>query len=473
MTNATKNRLQARFKQLLDDTKQSPRTLFDIEAMTLQLREQLTAITLEEISNEAKENQQRETPENAPALSPAEQTNAAPTNLETNIGSASKICCPLCHRAAWYKGERSRHLTTRAGILCLIRRYYYCKRCKKGTCPVDARLHLPADSQFTAPVRQKVAYLCALLPFDAAMKTLHYLANIAVSARSAQRLCKEAQHSAARFAEAFTKERDKQCLPLAFAAALPASLPRPEVLYIQADGVQTPMRGGSYKEMKIGVVRSEHKDGREDRPSRYVNHLGEAKDFAPRLESLAIACGSLCAKSLVFLGDGAAWLWNIAQSRFPKAVQILDFWHALEYVAAVARDAFKDAAKDAAKDAWLCARATEMKASAWGLFGAALAIVRPCAAESVDAVVRYFGNHACRMDYAKYLKAGLCIGSGLAESSCKRIVTQRLKGSGMRWSEPGAQSMGLLRCLLLGGEWEALVSFWNRQLDGAISSPLS
>lgn len=46
------------------------------------------------------------------------------------------------------------------------------------------------------------------------------------------------------------------------------------------------------------------------------------------------------AKCLVVLGDGAVWLWKLAETRFPKAIQILDFWHALEYVGAVVREAF-------------------------------------------------------------------------------------------------------------------------------------
>ncbi len=312
-----------------------------------------------------------------------------------------------------------------------MRRYYYCKRCQHGVCPLDARLRLPSKCDFTPLVVQEIACLCACLPFEQATQLLHRLTGANVSARSAERLC---LNQADEQSTAFRERRDAESLPLAFvpSPSLPASLPRPEVLYIEAYGVQTPMCGGHWhaqmpprafrKEMKVGVVRSEYKDGRTDKPSRYVNYLGDARTFGSRLESLSINCGSLTAQSVVFLGDGAAWLWNLAQTCFPKAIQILDFWHAFEYMGKVAREAFPE--QESCKEAWLSARASEMKRSAWTQVHSALEAVRTQATESVESAVRYFTSHASRMDYASYLKKGLCIGSGLAESSCKRLVTQ-------------------------------------------------
>lgn len=151
-------------------------------------------------------------------------------------------------------------------------------------------------------------------------------------------------------------------------------------------------------------------------------------------------------------------------------IYLLDFWHALEYVGAVVREAFPNDEEGGKK--WLSERASEMKRSAWKDVHAALDCVRPVAKETVESATRYFTNNKSRMDYACYLRKGLRIGSGLAESSCKRLVTQRLKGSGMHWSEQGAQVICSLRGLLLGGQWEDLVAFWNRQVQKPILSPL-
>ena len=79
----------------------------------------------------------------------------------------------------------------------------------------------------------------------------------------------------------------------------------------------------------------------------------------------------------------------------------------------------------------------------------------------VDRQVRqYVCNHMDRMDYPSYRAKGWLIGSGPVEAACKQVVGQRLKGSGMRWGEAGADAVCHLRALYLSqpGQWE---SFWK------------
>jgi hypothetical protein len=255
---------------------------------------------------------------------------------------------------------------------------------------------------------------------------------------------------------------------------------------LEADGVHYPLKNGEMGleernktgEMKVGVVRAEFIDGREQMSTHYMSCAQEAGTFAKQWEALALFCGSLKANTVVVLGDGAAWIWNIASQRFPLAVQILDFFHASEYVARVARDMFGEDAT--ALKNWLSARLSQMQRSEWSAFWEAIddLCVLPSFDASLESLVRlrtYFTNHASRMDYASYLSRGLCIGSGLAESSCKRIVTERLKCSGMRWSVEGAQVIARLRGFFLGGEWEEFVAFWNAYDKGQprrLTSPL-
>ena len=464
MTEETKQRLLERFEQILNATDKKPRTINDIEEIALQIRDQVAQVAVEEISHEASSPQDQE--QQAPS-----ESEVCSTPIEEKL---TKVGCCNCPGTAWYKGERSRRIVTLAGEICLTRRYFYCRRCNTGFCPMDTRLTLPQGSSFTDAVSQEIAYLSACLPFEQATKAFSRLARVCLSARSAQRLCLTKVRQQV---ESFLLERDLKALPQAFAplASLSHCSPKPIIHYVAADGIQTPMQEGSWKEMKVGVVRSEHRDGRQDQASRYVNHLGDAKRFGNCLESLAIDCGSLTAQCLVFLGDGAPWLWNLASTHFPRAIQILDFWHALEYVGKVARERFPEPEQTLVRNEWLSSRASEMKKSDWVKVHQSLESVRSLALESVTAAVRYFSNNASRMDYKSYLKRGLCIGSGVAESACKRLVTQRLKGSGMHWSEKGAQVICSLRCLLLGGEWDAFVEFWNRQLfisSTPIPSPL-
>jgi hypothetical protein len=67
------------------------------------------------------------------------------------------------------------------------------------------------------------------------------------------------------------------------------------------------------------------------------------------------------------------------------------------------------------------------------------------------------------MDYPRYQRLGLQVGSGVVDSACKQGVTHRLKGAGMRWREAGAQTVARLRCLLLGGEWQAFLRQRNQE----------
>uniref|UniRef100_UPI00286B2218 UPF0236 family transposase-like protein n=1 Tax=Armatimonas sp. TaxID=1872638 RepID=UPI00286B2218 len=283
---------------------------------------------------------------------------------------------------------------------------------------------------------------------------------------SAQRLCSQV---IAPQVQEYLEQRQQEMLPLAFQTEqkLPADLPTPEVLYIESDGVHTPMRDGTWREMKVGVVRAEFRDGREQMPSRYLCTMEEASRFGKHWEALALSCGYLKAGSLAVLGDGAAWIWNLASGCFPRAQQILDFYHASEYVAAVAEDVFGDG-----KQAWLSSRLCEMKRSSWTCFWKAIEALGRSDLESISRLKTYFGNNASRMDYGEYLGRGLCIGSGLAESSCKRVVSQRLKGAGMRWSVGGGEVIARLRGFLLGNELDAFFAFWNRRAFQPATSPL-
>jgi hypothetical protein len=68
--------------------------------------------------------------------------------------------------------------------------------------------------------------------------------------------------------------------------------------------------------------------------------------------------------------------------------------------------------------------------------------------ESHRVWLTYLENQVHRMDYPKYLAQGWQIGSGSVESACKQVVNERLKGTGMRWGESGADAVCRLRGLL-------------------------
>ncbi len=72
--------------------------------------------------------------------------------------------------------------------------------------------------------------------------------------------------------------------------------------------------------------------------------------------------------------------------------------------------------------------------------------------------VGYFEENRIRMDYPRFRALGFSIGSGVVESSCKHVVGERLKGTGMRWDEEGAENILALRCHDLNGRWDTIWS---------------
>ncbi len=467
MNEATKNRLRVRLSDLIDSLTEQPQTIDEWETLVLDLRERCAQAALDEIGKEISQEISQEIDASTPSKAPPVPEVASPPNT---VACSCKLPCPHCGKSAWYKGDRVRQVVMLVGSLTVKRRYFGCRHCKSGFCPADAALGVVSGSSLTLRVQQEIAYLSGCLPYSQASQTLQRLTGVTVSSRTAQRLC---VGQAGAVARAFEEAQEAALLPLAYErtellTVVAPELPQPDVVYTVADGIQTPMRDGSWREMKVGAVQSRYRDGRVDQPTRYVCHLGGSERFGKHWEALGIGGGSLGAERVVVLGDGAAWLWRQAEEHFPCATHILDFFHALEYVGAVARAAFGEGEKAASVSRkWLSEQASEMKRSQWDKVRNSLKAVRAwtsAAEEAVDTALRYFRNHAERMDYARYLREGLSIGSGLAESSCKRLVTQRLKGSGMRWSETGAQAVGSLRSFHLGDDgnaWNTFCDYWK------------
>ena len=85
--------------------------------------------------------------------------------------------------------------------------------------------------------------------------------------------------------------------------------------------------------------------------------------------------------------------------------------------------------------------------------------------EEIEKLEGYLNNNSTRIDYKSYLKQGLMIGSGVVESSNRRVVTQRLKQAGMHWSKMGAEGVMALRAAYLShsNRWS---NFWQTSSSG-------
>lgn len=185
---------------------------------------------------------------------------------------------------------------------------------------------------------------------------------------------------------------------------------------------------------------------------RYFCDMTEADQFGKLLWATGCQVKADLSPELIFLGDGAVWIWNLVARYYPNAVQIVDWYHAEERLEIVASAAFPPGPE---RTSWL----EGVKQALWE--GQVEAVVSACeafaaACELARKAVHYFYSNAERMRYDRFREAGYMIGSGTVESGCKQIVTQRLKLPGAQWTVRGAVQTAKARAAWLSGQWKSL-----------------
>jgi hypothetical protein len=352
-----------------------------------------------------------------------------------------------CGGEASCEGYRPKAVQTVVGWITLRRAYYACAHCGQGHCPLDAALGLTRDS-LSPGVRRLAGRFGALLPFAEAAASLAEAAAVRLSA------------STVRSVTEAVGARHEQALAAAIAVAWEQGLPAttaapPHRLYVAMDGVRILGTDGAGREVKVGVVMPvQHGTGGEVRqPASYVAGLEPAAAFGPRLALEAHRRGVEGAGETAVLGDGAAWIWQLAAEHFPGAIQIVDWFHASERVWTLGRALHGEATTETT--AWVSQQldrlATGQAATLASEWQTLPARGEPAAVR--DEQVTYFTNQASRMAYDRYRAAGWDIGSGMVESACKHLIGARQKGPGMRWSETGAQTVAAVRVLLFNDQW--------------------
>jgi hypothetical protein len=347
------------------------------------------------------------------------------------------------------EGRRARGVQTVLGWITIERTYARCPACGATGCPHDLTLGLGRDSH-SAGVRRLASRFGALLPFAPAAATLREAAGIQLSASTVRTVTEGVgQQREVAIQDAITSAWDHGWTE-------PDSAP-PDRCYVAMDGVRILGTDGEGREVKVGRVVPVRAtpQGEQRGASRYAAGLEPADAFGRRLAVVAHTVQAERAPRLAVLGDGAAWIWNLADEHFPHAVQIVDWFHASERVWDLGRALHGQDTPETA--AWVdrhLARLQAGEAASLATEWAALRL-RGDAATVRDAQVTYFTNQAGRMAYHRYRAEGWDIGSGMIESSCKTVIGQREKGAGMRWSDTGAQTVANVRLLLFNDAWEA------------------
>lgn len=237
----------------------------------------------------------------------------------------------------------------------------------------------------------------------------------------------------------------------------PQSRPAAEqVVYVQADGAMVSTDEG-FKENKLArifrgdALTKSTVEGRGGHigQSVYVAHLGPVAEFRPKFHAQVEAHKTLGTK-LVFLSDGAAWLRQSMSESYPQATLILDFYHAMEHLGEVSQEAF---AKESHRLGWLEEQRNLLLDSKLdSVLGNVSAL--PVASTLGESVCSYLTSNRDRMDYKGYRERDLLIGSGAIESAHRTVVAKRLKRSGQRWSQAGAQRVLNLRVCWMSDRWD-------------------
>jgi hypothetical protein len=377
----------------------------------------------------------------------------------------------------------------------LIRRYVYARREGQAIerAPLDERLGLPAG-EFSYVLEDWLQRLCVKESFHEATRDLDSLLGLTPSERAAEQM----NQRMAPYAEQFALEH-----------AAPPPDEEGEILVATADGKGVPMR----RPLEERVHHSPRRSKGEKANKKQMAYVGAvytidrfcrtAEDVVDEIarnqrtgdrpapqhkqvwaEMTRVAGGETCTgrerlfvemaiacherdptrrKTLVCLMDGEAALWDVEREWLPRAVGILDLFHVLERLWQVAHVFHREGSSDALEFV-----THHLRQLLEGKVGYVIGhfkrlrdqhALRSAERRTVTAGIHYYENNRCHMRYDEYLAAGYPIGSGVAEGACRHLVKDRLEGTGMRWTVPGAQAMLHLRAIYLNGQWDEFVEY--------------
>lgn len=371
----------------------------------------------------------------------------------TEAYPAPSIDCE-CGAQAEYQRKRGGQSKTLLGTIRFERSYYLCAQCHRGSCPVDKALGFCAGS-ISAGLDELLAFLGCQFSFAQSAEMVKRLTMVEVSPNRCRRSTMKLAKLVTEQEEALRDQAWEPRHPL-----LPAvDAQRLDPLYVSADGVTVHTRETGWREQCVGAVytakrRHSHKQELRSQAISYTTELGSRAHFGQQLWLEAHRRGLQQAKTVVFIGDGAQWLWEMAQALFPGAIQILDWYHATTYLWAVARDLY--AKDEQAARQWVNAALAQLAHSQTTLLLQQLQALTDSSA--VRSAVTYFTNNLSRMDYARYRKLNLQIGSGTIESTCKHLIDARFKQAGMRWNLASVRSLAKLRARLKSRRWSETIA---------------
>jgi hypothetical protein len=349
-------------------------------------------------------------------------------------------------------GERSVHDRPTRTIMTLFGPVDVTRsRCADGSYPLDEALRLHGRQGWTAAVQEAASLLGCESGFQVVSDLLRRLLGLDISRTASEKVAEQAGQRA-------MKE-------------LPSGPPGSEhdatgkTLVIGTDGCQAQERDG-WHEVKVGTLytrqsRAKTAGGRGKLlQKQYLGSLDPAEAWGRQLRQAAEGWHVDQARRVVVMGDGAPWIWKLADEQFPGAVEIVDFYHAVEHLWTAGEALFGNREHSVATKSWVRHNRHQLRAGRVDLVLAALERGQARVTGERAAIARqnleYFRTHRHRMRYDQFRRWKLPIGTGAVEGSCKFIVQSRFKKPGARWSDPGLRQMLALKLARLNNQWETL-----------------
>ena len=358
--------------------------------------------------------------------------------------------CEQCGGKLKNLGARAKTVQTVCGPVAVRRRVFYCRRCGQTRVPLDERLGVEG-SGLTPGLRRLLCRTALELPYEQSQALLSD--TLGFTPCSARELERVAQGHGAQF-----EARKEPGSVGSRGGSARAAKPR---YGLAIDGTMIPglvneeQHRVEWHEVKVATVF----DLRQIEPSFYVAGREDADRFGERLWR-SLQDRQLSPEKLgLIVADGAPWIWNLAALHYPQVPQLLDFYHAAEHLHATATAIWSGAAAET----WWQKRLDQLREGQMEKFFAALrrlARTRHSADPETSPLrlLQYFRDNRPRLRYRWARDQHLPIGSGTVESAARHIVQQRLKQSGMRWSDPGAQAVLNLRTCHRNGDFE---QYWE------------
>jgi hypothetical protein len=384
--------------------------------------------------------------------------------LNSNDGAKASVTHPD-GTVMTYAGKREKTFITVLGDITL-KRAYYTDGNGRGYFPLDSMLGFDKDS-LSGGVKRMIGHTAGVLSFQESSLMIKNLASLNVGAKQVERAAETLGEEIIKIEKAEVREGN----------------PCGKTMYLGIDGTGCPMRKGEVegrkgkqldgsaktREVKLAVIFSADSLDTKGKPTRdqgsasYNAAIESAatgdlddtlSDFAQRVEREARRRGFYQSKRQVILGDGAKWIWNIADEQFPQAIQIIDLFHAKGTISAAAKAIFGTESEYGNEWAKTCR--DELEAGKLDLIISKLEPFKKNSKEACQCQ-DYLKNNKYRLNYPYFQKMGLSTSSGIVESGCKHVIGARVKQSGMHWTVRGANSIIALRCFKLSNRFDSFM----------------